>query len=274
MSDETRRIEINWIQSIAGALAAVTSAVLLSTVGVAGTLIGAALGSLAATIGNAVYSHYLKATRDRVAAAQTIASARIGLAQRRVQEVSAGAAAGRPGAQEELAEAEEDLERAQAVLEEADPDPAPEGWRAALAGLPWKRIALGTAGLFVVAMLLILAFELVSGRAVSTYTGGTDGDRRTSISGLVGGGSATEPRERGPQAPTDEATPGRSDEEELLIPEDQPTTQPTAATTQPTPGSTPTTAEPTPTPTPTPTPASAPALPTPTTDGGAGAATP
>jgi hypothetical protein len=34
VSEDKRRIEVNWVQSAAGALAAVTSAVLLSTVGV------------------------------------------------------------------------------------------------------------------------------------------------------------------------------------------------------------------------------------------------
>ena len=41
-------------------------------------------------------------------------------------------------------------------------------------GLRWKRIAAVAGGIFVVAMLVIVSFELVTGRAVSTYTGGSD----------------------------------------------------------------------------------------------------
>ena len=68
MTDPERRIDINWVQASAGALAAVSSAVLLSTVGVAGTILGAALGSIAVTVGSSFYSHYLHASRARVAA--------------------------------------------------------------------------------------------------------------------------------------------------------------------------------------------------------------
>lgn len=265
MSDEKPRIEISWVQSAAGALAAVTSAVLLSTVGVAGTLIGAALGSLAATVGSAVYSYSLRRTHASVAAAQTVAAARIGLAQSRVRQASVGVAAGRPDAEHQLAEADDQLDRAQTVLEDAAPSPSPEaesdsaGWRQVLAGLPWKRIVAVTTALFVTAMAVILAFELVSGRAVSSYTGGSD-DRRTSIPGLNGGGGATDRETPADQRePADEASPEETpaDEatepapEQLDAPESTPTEEPPAPdeTVTPTPTPTPAT-ESTPAPTP------------------------
>src|SRR4051812_24572287 len=50
------RIEVDWLRAIAGALAAVVSAVLLSTLGEVGTLLGAALGSLILTIGSALFA--------------------------------------------------------------------------------------------------------------------------------------------------------------------------------------------------------------------------
>ena len=71
------RVEINWVQVSASALAAVSSAVLLSTVGVAGTIIGAAVGSVVATAGSAIYSYYLRITRERVAQAQAAALDRV-----------------------------------------------------------------------------------------------------------------------------------------------------------------------------------------------------
>jgi hypothetical protein len=241
--DDKPRIELNWIQAMAAPLAAVTSAVLLSTFGVAGTLIGAALGSLALTVGNAVYSYSIKATRHRVAVAQTVATARIGLAQSRVDEMSAEGDADTAGAADktahDLAETREDLDRAQAVLEDADPDPAPGGWRSMLVALPWKRIALLSTGIFLAAMLIIVAFELTTGRALSSYTGSDD--RRTSIPGW-GDRSETDqnPVPQDEDAPADEA-PGVPGEEDVLPPtEDEPTTG-TRAPTQ--------TAEPSPTPT-------------------------
>ena len=56
MTDDTHKLEIDWLRTIGGALAAVSSAVLLSTLGAAGTIIGAALGSVIVTVGGALYS--------------------------------------------------------------------------------------------------------------------------------------------------------------------------------------------------------------------------
>lgn len=224
--DERPRLEINWVQSTGGALAAVSSAVLLSTFGVAGTLIGAAVGSLVITVGGALYSYSIRATRQRVATAQTVAAARIGQARSRVREASQEAAQGTPSgvddAVEDLAEAEADLDRARDELEDEleEVDKRLE-WRRILAGLSWRRVAVGAAATFVAAMVAILAFELLTGRAVSSYTGGSDPDRRTSIPGLGGSGDGTrdEPGEQGPE----EQEPGSpTDEEDEVPPEEEP----------------------------------------------------
>ena len=92
-----------------------------------------------------------------------------------------------------------------------------------LAALPWKRIGLVSAGVFVAAMLMILVFELVTGRAVSSYTGSDD--RRNSIP-VWGDDSATDqdpaPRDdpdgQESVAPDDGASPPA---------EDEPTAEPT-----------------------------------------------
>lgn len=207
VTEEKQRIEVNWVQSIAGALAAVTSAVLLSTVGVAGTVIGAALGSIAVTLGSAVYSYYLRVTKERVGTVAQAAT-RIGQAHGRVREASREVAAGDPGAQDELSRADSDLQEARVLVDEeqsAKPD-----WREVLAGLPWKRIAVVAAALFVAAMALILAFELITGRAVSSYTGGSDSHQRSSIPGLGGGGGGNDPQPTGPGQGTSSTLPSDS----------------------------------------------------------------
>ncbi len=225
-SDERPRLEINWVQSSGGALAAVSSAVLLSTFGVAGTLIGAAVGSLVITVGGAFYTYSIKATRQRVAMAQTVAVARIGLAQARVRDASDSVTQRRPGAADDaaddMAEAEVDLDRARTLLEdELDETEERPPWRSVLGGLPWKRIGLVAVATFVAAMVVIVAFELLTGRAVSSYTGGSDSDRRTSIPGFSGGDDdrQDEPDEQQP------ATPGPSQDETedpVLPPEERP----------------------------------------------------
>ena len=92
MSDEQRKIEINWVQASAGALAAMSSAVLLSTVGVAGTIIGAALGSVLVTIGAEIYSATLHASRSRVGA---VASTRMRVRRARAHVSQAATELGR-----------------------------------------------------------------------------------------------------------------------------------------------------------------------------------
>src|SRR3954452_1230673 len=60
--------ELSATQLVATALAAVTATVAASYLGVAGTVIGAAVASVVSAIGNAVYTHSLHRTRDRVRA--------------------------------------------------------------------------------------------------------------------------------------------------------------------------------------------------------------
>jgi len=179
---EKPRLEIDWGRTVAAALAAVTSAVLLSTLGAVGTLIGAAVGSVAATVGTAIYAQGLARSRRAVALAQETALGRIGAAQAEVRRAQ------RRGTdtQAHLDHAGDELEEAQAELEEVVEDPAATeerpGWRERLADLPWKRIAMLTAAIFVAVLLAITAFEQLAGRSVSSYTGGSD-DRRTTIFG-------------------------------------------------------------------------------------------
>lgn len=75
MSEQTNRstgLTINWLQIAGGALAAITSAVALAglkSLGTYGTLVGAAVGSIAASTAAAIYNHYLNVSRDRLAEA-------------------------------------------------------------------------------------------------------------------------------------------------------------------------------------------------------------
>src|SRR6478672_3016576 len=116
--DSRTRLEIDWLKTLAGALAAVSSALLLSTLGAAGTIIGAALGSVVVTVGSALYSQGLDRSRHRLTQAQLAAA-------RRVRESQPGT--GPPGEQQVPA----------GTVYRAGP-----GWRQRLALLPWKRIAL------------------------------------------------------------------------------------------------------------------------------------
>lgn len=214
MSDETRErsgLDIDWVRTLAAALAAVSSAVLLSTLGAVGTVIGAAVGSVVASVGTALYAQGLARSKDNVAKAQDVALGRIGKAQ---SEVKRG----------RLDQAEEQLAAAEEAVEDAGDVAAPLSWRERFATLPWKRIGVFAAATFLLVVLVITAFELVSGRSVSTFTGGSD-DRRTTFVG--GGGSRDDDqgdRDQQPGQPSDGATPSDGSSE---APTEEPTAEPT-----------------------------------------------
>ena len=64
-----RGIHLSGSQVIASVLATLTGAIAASYLGVAGTLIGAALGSIASTTGTEIYRHYLLRSQERIKAA-------------------------------------------------------------------------------------------------------------------------------------------------------------------------------------------------------------
>lgn len=241
MAEDTgqeQRSRIDWSATLAGAGAAVTVAVLLSTLGAAGTLIGAALGSMVATVSTALYKQGIETSRRRVAAVQSAALHKINQADQDVRRAGLGAD---PIARADLARARRRLDAAGSALEEgaADAEPEPTGTSTPVApvpaeeesrwkALPWRRIAALTVAVFVVTLGVISAVELIAGRSVSSITGGTDGTDRTSLSGVLDGSGDDDREQR--DEPTDPATePGESESAD-------PTQEPSESDTAPTEG--------------------------------------
>src|SRR5690242_17848038 len=67
-----RGLHLSGTQVIASVLATLTGAIAASYLGVAGTLIGAALGSIASTMGTEVYRHYLLRSQEGLKSAGEI----------------------------------------------------------------------------------------------------------------------------------------------------------------------------------------------------------
>ncbi|MDQ6522772.1 hypothetical protein RB608_04125 [Nocardioides sp. LHD-245] len=255
-----RRSRIDWPATFAGAAAAVTVAVLLSTLGAAGTLIGAALGSVIATVSSALYKQGIESSRRRMADVQAAALQRVNLADQNVRR--AARRSDPEAAERELDRAHRHLDAAGEELADELDEPGAEttsSGRSRWADLQWKRIALLAAAVFVLSLLVISAVELVAGKSVSTITGGTDGDDRTSLTGVFGtggkgkdGGRQEPPAEETP-TPTPTPAPTETPTETPTAPEPTEPTGPATPsdTSSPTPSGTP---SPTPTPTPTPTP--------------------
>jgi hypothetical protein len=241
-SDTPQKLEIDWLKTAGGAFAAVSSALLLSTLGAAGTIIGAALGSVIVTVGGALYTQGLARSHQRLAHVQTAALRKVGVAQAEVRRASrrqddddaVGA---------HLAYADERLDDVHEDLGAIADEPTGPGWRERLGTLPWKRVSLVAAGLFAAAVVAITAFELVAGESVSSITGGSDSGSGPTI-GRISGGSGQDTPQNDEKVPTDgESTPSDAP---ASGPSDQPTPQ-DAPSTEPTPTPEPTAPAPTPT---------------------------
>lgn len=224
---ESKPASIDWLATTAGALAAVTSALLLSTLGAVGTLAGAAVGSIAATIGTNLYTQGLAKSREKVARAQALARWR-----------SAGLAGARGGSKPGP-ESVSELNASAEPVESAEPGESGEsgdaeegsGWRERFRALPWKRIGLASLAMFVVVVAAITIVELLAGRSVSSIVGDDDG--RTTISGVTGGGSG-ERDERPRQDPsTGETATSEPSSDASADPSDAPDQSDPAAPVEP-----------------------------------------
>jgi hypothetical protein len=295
VADQEGKLELNWVQALASGLAALSSAVLLSTLGATGTVIGAAVGSVVVTVGSAFYSHYLAVSKARVAAAREAARQRAARALSRARSESV---LDPPHAAPRIAEAQQELRQAGGRPE------ASVRWREVARGLRWKPVLLASAAIFVLVMGTIVSLELMTGRALSSYTGGTSVDGpRTSIplpggldrddeaSGRASRGSEdgrsavttdgdgqeqTPAEDTADQAPAGDETPlpeaddddGSTGADSSSDPTPEPTTAPTTEAPEPTPEPTPEPAAEEPVEAPAPEPTSAPAAVDPSLDTG------
>lgn len=234
--DAPQKIEIDWLKTAGGAFAAVSSAFLLSTLGAAGTIIGAALGSVIVTVGGALYSQGLARSHQRLAHVQTAAIRKLGVARADVRR-AARRHAGGEAVDAHLAHAEERLDDVKDDLGAVADEPTGPGRRERLVGLPWKRISLITAGLFTATVLAITAFELVAGQSVSSITRGTEGGGGTTIGRIGGGSDEDTPREDDKVPPDNQSSPSDAPSNEPAptnVPTGEPTPAPESATPAPT----------------------------------------
>ena len=193
-------------KTIAGALAAVCAAVIGSFLGVAGTLVGAAVASIIGSVGTEIYHRYLNKGAQKL---RTLAAPAF---------IKAPAAVGTPAV-------------AAASKYESPSHTVPES---ALRGIRWGRVAMVAGALFVLAMGTLTAVELITGKSVATVVGNGTG-AKTTIGGLLDPGKHTNPA----PTPTPSVVPSVTSGENQA-PAAQPTTAPTpdqpTTTTEPTTG--------------------------------------
>ncbi|MGH3944586.1 MAG: hypothetical protein ACRDSI_06015 [Pseudonocardiaceae bacterium] len=205
--DTTRKINFNLTQVAAAALAAVTTAVLGSLLGAAGTLIGAAGASVITTVGTALYQASLERSRERVRSlaqrARPWPTTPVGSRTER----SHSAAANAPFGDEQF----------------PDSTCGPQPWDRSqrLKTLRWGAVIVGAFGGFVLAMMVITGFEVASGETV-----GGNGEGTT-----IGRVVTDEPGQRNPTAPSTPHSPAGPMSEtptETPTPTESPTETPTA----------------------------------------------
>ena len=164
---------------IASAVGSVLAAIVLSRFGVAGTLTGAALGSVVSTVGTELNQHYISKSSRRLQELRA--------AQRRQGRAEAGA----------------DAEPSAPAPAPAAPDRQRPAW------MSWKALAALGVGGFLVAMLVITGVELVVGKPLAGLFGNeVSGGRSTTFGEVARGGG--DQRERSttptPSAGTDSTT--------------------------------------------------------------------
>src|SRR5699024_2479052 len=148
---ESKGFQINWLGASGSALGAVTSAVLLSTLGAAGTLIGAALVNFIITVGSSVYSYSLERANTSL---EKIAEKvkHVGRGNKTVGKNNAPTSA---TSDRQNVDDPTETTSMQAAGEEPATTEKP-AWQETLRNLPWKRIGLLAGGLFLLTMAISL----------------------------------------------------------------------------------------------------------------------
>ncbi|MEX5718851.1 hypothetical protein [Geodermatophilus maliterrae] len=185
-AEKPPRTQLSATQVVAGALAAVSAAVLASFFGVAGTVIGAALVSVVSTTGSAVYSASLSRTTERLRKVRT----QIG---------------GRPSA---TADAAGDDTATRVLPAHLDPRRAAPASRPLLARVRWPRVAAYTAAVFVLAMAVVTGIELIGQKPVSALVGSDTSSSSTTLGELatVSSSQDTTPTSPATTSPADGTT--------------------------------------------------------------------
>ena len=169
------RIEISATQLVAGSAAAACGAWLASKIGLAGTVIGAAVVSALVTFLSAVYAQGVRRAREELLVRRELLRARPKLPASYAEEeqvpvleesaavVAAQAAAAGLSVHEDVEE--DELETTRTMVLPAFQLEDSGGYR-------WGRIALAALVVFVVAMLVVTVIELVDGHSLTCTTSG------------------------------------------------------------------------------------------------------
>jgi len=220
-------------QVTGSALAAMSGAFLASWLGTTGTLVGAAVGSVVATVGAAIYTHSLRRTSlvvKRTAVQVRHAPLLTGATPRPdTREVASDAPVPDPNAPRPGEVRTEHT----SVEEEARPGRFASFFAGGL-DLPWVKVALASLAVLVVALGGITAVEAITGKPLAALLG-RDGGSGTTVGHVVGADHSSthqhqSPKKRAPAtqqpAPSSTPTPSQQPQPPQQAPSTPPTPQP------------------------------------------------
>jgi hypothetical protein len=172
--------QLNALQVAAGALAAVSAAVVASFFGVAGTVIGAAVASVVSTVGATVYTESMRRTH----AGLRRAGSRLVRSPQSPVDRSAG---DRPPLPAHL-----------------DPRRSPprRRWRR------WAAVAATAVAVFGLAMVVVTTVELIGHKPVAALVGGSDQAGGTTLGSLTGARGGDSRQQQAPASPSTTPTDG------------------------------------------------------------------
>lgn len=190
-------------QIVASVLATITATVALSWLGVAGTVIGAALASVLTVVGNSVYARSIRRTRDRVVALRVgQRSGATTVSATPPTENPAEVAGGLAG----LSVAPDSHAQVSASVGASPASPTRWSRLVARFGRTQMLVAL-TVVIFVTILAVVTAVELVAGKPLADAVRNQPASGTTVFGGGSGPGTSPNPRTSPSPNPTPSSTP-------------------------------------------------------------------
>ena len=215
---QDRRLGLSTAQVVGSALAAMSGAVVASLAGTTGTVIGAAVCSVIATVGATMYTESLRRTGSAAKKTAAVVRQRGALITGALPRTAVDDQRP-PDAHRAAAAAERETDTAESGGEHRG-----EGrW-----DLPWGKVAIASLAVMVTGLAGITAVEAMTGEPVSSLVGADDGPG-TTVGRVVGDdSSAKDDPEPDKDAPaTQEPEPSSETTEEPPAPEPSTTPDPT-----------------------------------------------
>lgn len=226
-----RALGLSTAQVTGSALAAMSGAFFASWLGTTGTLVGAAVGSVVATVGAAIYTHSLRRTGNVVK--RTAVQVRHG-ALTVVPRPDPGTASAGPVRDPNAPRPSEETGEA---VDARDEDRGSSTFLSGKLDLAWARVALASLAVLVVALAGITVVEGITGKPIASWFG-KDGGTGTSVGHVVGSDNKSSEQDETPekQKPaTPKPTPSESPSQEPQQPTEPVPSTPAIPTPTPSP---------------------------------------